>query len=206
MAKKVIIIGGFHEIIELCEDIGVEIVGIIDNSLAGEYLGYPILGNDNDAEQIYKKYKDVPVAITPDLPVIRERLFQHYSAKGFGFQTLISGSAKISKSSTIGRGTIIQSGVNISSFCEIGDFVKLNVNANIMHDTIVGNFSTVAPNALLLGRVKVDEFCYIGANATILPNIVISRASTVGAGAVVTKDTNENQTVIGIPAKQLNKF
>ncbi len=38
--KKVILVGGFHEIIELCEDLGYVIVGIIDNILEVDGSGY----------------------------------------------------------------------------------------------------------------------------------------------------------------------
>lgn len=201
--NEVILVGGFHEIIELCENLGKKIVGIIDNQLEGNYLGYTILGDDTMADTLYQKYKDIPLIISPDNPGVREKLFHYYSGIGFRFSTLISHRAIVSKSAQIGIGTIIQDGVNISVFSKVGNFVKINSFANLMHDVVVDNFATIAPNAVVLGRVHIGAKAYIGANATILPKIDVAEETIVGAGAVVTKDTDQKSTVIGIPAKKI---
>lgn len=201
MNNKVIIVGAFHEMIELCEVCGFQIVGIIDNQYTGDYNGIPILGTDEDASHLYKDYSDCSIVITPDLPKVREKLSELYSQIGFQFATVISPKAIISRSAKIGRGTVIQACVNVSAGSTIGDFVKLNTYANIMHDDVVGNFATIAPNAVLLGYVHIGESAYIGANSTVLSRVRIGSGSTVGAGAVVTKDVNDNVIVKGVPAK-----
>lgn len=201
MSKRIIIVGAFHEMIELCEDCGLEIVGIIDNQHIGDYYGCPILGTDEDAEQLFREYSDCRVVLTPDLPKVREKLHELYSQIGFQFATVISPKAIISRNAKIGKGTVIQACVNVSAGSTIGDFVKLNTYANIMHDDVVGNYATIAPNAVLLGYVHVGESSYIGANSTVLPHIKIGGGSTVGAGAVVTKDVKKNVIVKGVPAR-----
>ena len=65
MVNKVILVGGFHEMIELCEDCGYSIVGIIDNTISTNYWNYPIIGTDGDCQELYKKYADIPLVITP---------------------------------------------------------------------------------------------------------------------------------------------
>lgn len=206
MSKKVIIVGGFHEIIELCELAGVEILGIIDSNLLDYFMGIKILGNDDDAEKIYKNNSDVPVLLTPDAPTIRKKISILYNSIGFKFTNLISPNSIISKSAIIGTGVVLQSGTNISASVKIDDFVKINSFANIMHDSIVGKYTTIAPNAVLLGRVIIGESCYIGANSTILPNISIGSNSIVGAGSVVTKNVPPFSIVVGNPAKILKQF
>ena len=201
MDNKVILVGAFHEIIELCEDCGSQIVGIIDDQYTGDYNGIPILGGDEDASSLYQDYSDCSIVITPDLPKVREKLFALYSQIGFQFATIISPRATISRSAKIGKGTVIQACVNVSSGSTIGDFVKLNTYANIMHDITIGNYATIAPNAVVLGDVHIGESAYIGANSTILPHIRLGSGATVGAGAVVTKDVNDNVIVKGVPAK-----
>lgn len=201
MNKSIIIVGGFHEIIELCEEASFSIIGLIDSKLKNEYFGYPILGNDSDALEIKEKFPNCNLVISPDLPKIRKRIVQYYSEIGFDFETIVSPFAKVSKTAKIGKGSIIQGGVNISALSEVGDFVKLNVNCNVMHDSIIGSFSTLAPNSVILGRVKIGENSYLGANSTILPEINIGNDVTIGAGAVVTKNIESNRTVKGIPAK-----
>lgn len=199
--KKVILVGGFHEIIELCEECGLNVVGIIDNEHTGVFWGVPIIGTDNDAEKLFSVYCDCKVIITPDSPIIREKLVRLYKTVGFDFATVISPFAHVSKSAVIGKGTVIQAGVNVSSKTVIGPFCKLNSYCNVMHDNSIADYTTIAPNAVLLGRVTVEKGAYIGANATILPNTMIGAFSTVGAGAVVTHEVPQYQTVKGVPAK-----
>ena len=150
MNKDIIIVGAFHEVVELCEDCGFNIIGIIDNNIKGEYLKIPILGTDNDISQLFKIYSHCCIVISPDSPLLRQKLFKLYSQVGFRFATVISPKANISRYATIGEGTIVQLGANVSAGTKIGTFVKINTNANIMHDNHVGNFSTIAPNAVLL--------------------------------------------------------
>lgn len=201
MNADVIIVGGFHEIIELCEECSLNVVGIIDNELHDTYYGVPIIGKDEDAEQLFSQYSDCKVIITPDSPKIREKLVNIYKTIGYKFATVISPLAHISKYSNIGEGTVIQAGVNVSAATMVGCFCKLNSYCNVMHDNVIGDFTTIAPNAVLLGRVTTGKASYIGANSTILPNTSIGSSSIVGAGAVVTKDVTNNVIVKGMPAK-----
>jgi len=201
--NKIILVGGFHEVIELCELCDKNIVGIIDEKLKGKYLGYEIFGGDNTAPDVYKNFKDIPVVITPDSPKTRSSLVEYYSKIGFEFTNIISPNSTISKSTQIGNGVIIQSGVNVSSLVTIGDFVKLNSYSNIMHDSVIRDYVTVAPNAVILGRVEINNYAYIGSNATILPEIIIGKNSVVGAGAVVTKGVVNGSIVVGNPARKM---
>lgn len=200
---KVILVGGFHEIIELCEEQKIKILGIIDKTAARTYCGYPIIGSDENANKIFERYNKVPVIICPDIPQTREKLFSIYKTIGFNFYTLIGKRATISKSASIGTGAIIQNGVNISSYATVGCFVKINTNANIMHDSKIGDFVTIAPNSVILGSVNIGNKVYIGANSTILPDITINESAVVGAGAVVTKSVDATETVVGNPAKRI---
>lgn len=201
--KDIILVGGFHEMIELCEDAGLNIIGIIDNDLSGEYYGYPIIGTDNDAIVLYKQYPNCQIVITPDSPRLRKKLVALYRSAGFSFATIKHPSATVSRYATIGEGTVIQRGVNVSANTKIGNFCKLNTSCNVMHDNAIGDYVTIGPNAVLLGYVAIGEQSYIGANSTLLPKICIGEQSTVGAGAVVTKSVQSNLVVAGVPAKEL---
>jgi sugar O-acyltransferase (sialic acid O-acetyltransferase NeuD family) len=201
MSTKVILIGGFTEIIELCEDNDYLIVGVIDKTNDDRIMGYRVLGNDEDAPKIYDDFWNVPVIVSPDLPAIRKKLVVQYKKIGFYFHSLISRKAMISRHATIGEGVIIHNGANISAKAEIGAFVRVNVYANVMHDCSINAFSTIAPNSVLLGHVKVGEGVYVGANSTILPHVSIDDFAIIGAGAVVTRNVSAKATVKGVPAK-----
>lgn len=205
MNNKAIIVGAFNEIIELAEETGVHVVGLIDNEKKDTYHNYQVLSDDLNAANLSSSHKKVPLIITPDSPKTRAKLFNFYRQLGFSFISLISNNAKISNSAKIGIGIIIQDGVNVSSDVTINGFVKLNSLCNIMHNAIIGDFTTVAPNAVVLGYVKIGKYCYIGANATILQNISIGDNVIIGAGAVITKNVGSNKIMIGNPARELNK-
>jgi UDP-N-acetylbacillosamine N-acetyltransferase len=199
--EKIIIIGAFHEIIELAEECGKKITGIIDNKVIGKFMGYTILGTDEEAINIKKEFKDEKIILSPDSPAVRKKLFQIYSSAGWNFGKLISPKSRISKGVTVEEGVFIHRFVNISNNTKIGRFVRLNVFANVMHDCKVGSFSTVAPNAVVLGNINIGEGVYIGANSTILPGLTINDGSIIGAGSVVTKNISFNLTVFGNPAR-----
>lgn len=203
MQSDVIIIGAFHEIIELSEELGLCIVGLVDNIKTGHYRGYEILHNDSDGSVLSEEFNSIPLVITPDLPSARAILSKNYSEAGFCFLNLISRAAKISGTSVLGKGIIIQHGVNVSSEANIGDFVKLNTYCNVMHNSFIGDFTTIAPNAVILGNVKIGKSCYIGSNSTVLPGISICDKVIIGAGAVVTKNIHKPGKYAGIPAKLL---
>lgn len=201
--NKVILVGAFHEVIELCECQNYDIIGIIDNTKTGDYRGYKIIGTDSNIIELFKTYGGFPLIISPDQPAKRYQIVEIYRNSGYSFINLISSDSLISRSSTFGTGIQIQSKVNISANVVLGNFVRVNTMANIMHDSIVSQFTTIAPNAVLLGNTKIGSFSYIGANATILPGITIGDHAVIGAGSVVTKDVKEGMIVAGNPAREL---
>jgi len=203
MQKTIILVGGFHEVIELCELEDIKILGIVDNQKKGTYMGYEIFGNDENAQELFNSYKNIPVFITPHSPKKRIDLYKLYGDIGFEFISLISSNSTISKSAKLGEGIFIQSKVNISSFTKIGNYCRINTMANIMHDSTIGEDTTIAPNTVILGYVHIGNNCYIGANSTILPHIKIADNVIIGAGSVVTKDVHEGKIVAGNPAREL---
>ena len=201
MTRKIILVGAFQEIVELCEACNVQIAGIFDEHVEGDFMGHKVLGRDEDARRLVDLLRDVPVLIVPDAPAVRRRLAAYYLSLGYRPASLVSPSAIVSKSASIGPGTVVQSCCHISTSVRIGHFVKVNAAANLMHDSMVGDFTTVAPNAVILGRVSVGAGSYIGANATLLPDVDVGEEAIVGAGAVVTRDVAARAVVVGNPAQ-----
>ena len=58
--NSIILVGGFSEIIELAEACGKTIAGILDRHSGGDYRGYPLLGDDHDADAVLKTFPGVP--------------------------------------------------------------------------------------------------------------------------------------------------
>jgi UDP-perosamine 4-acetyltransferase len=206
MKTKIILIGGFCETIEFCQECGFDIVGVVDFSdEATLQYELPYLGNDEKFLSKAEHYKTCKLVICPDAPKVREKIVLRYKAVGFSFAQVISPSARVSPTAVLGEGLQIQAGALISAQSVIGDFVRINCGAQVFHDCKIGAYTTLAPTAFISGRVTVAERCYFGVGSIVLPNIKIGEGVTVGAGAVVTKDVEAWTTVAGIPAKKMER-
>jgi sugar O-acyltransferase (sialic acid O-acetyltransferase NeuD family) len=105
----------------------------------------------------------------------------------------------------MGQGNIVCAGNIFTTDIQIGSFNFLNLNCTYGHDAQIGNYCVFNPGINLSGGVKVGSRCLLGTGATILQYITINDEATVGAGAVVTKDVSPGVTVVGVPAKPLEK-
>lgn len=188
MDNKVILVGGFYEIIEFCEDNDIEIVGIIDNYFINDiYWGYLIIGMDDKVKVLFEIYKNVLVLIILDVFYVCYKLYYYYKSIGFQVVLLISWDVFIFCSVIIGEGIIIQRGVNFFLNIKIGQMVKVNMNVNIMYDCLIGNYVIVVFNVVLLGKVEIDDKVYIGVNVILLFLVKIGENVIVGVGFVVIK-------------------
>lgn len=101
----------------------------------------------------------------------------------------------------LGKGLNIMHNTSISNDVKIGDGSLINSYVSVHHDSQIGLFCEISPGARILGRVTIGDFCSIGSNAVVLPDVVIGNNVVIGAGAVVTKNVPDNETWIGVPAK-----
>jgi len=83
--------------------------------------------------------------------------------------------------------------------------VIVNSNAIVEHDVLLKEFSHVATGAVVGAGSCLDERVFVGMNATVLPGIHIGRDVIIGAGAVVTSDVAPGLTMVGVPARILEK-
>lgn len=108
-----------------------------------------------------------------------------------------------------------KTGIEIHPGATIGDglFIDHGMGVVIGETAIVGNNVTMYHGATLGGtgnekgkrHPTVGDNVTIGASAKILGNIYIASGTRVGANAVVVRDTNQNSTVVGIPAVEVKK-
>lgn len=110
----------------------------------------------------------------------------------------------------IGEGVIFSPFVTITSNAKIGRFFHANIYSYVAHDCVIGDYVTLAPSVSCNGHVSIGDHAYIGTGAIIKPGklgapLVIGEGATVGMGAVVTKDVAPYSTVVGNPARPIQK-
>ena len=94
-------------------------------------------------------------------------------------------------------------GVIINCGSTIGENVILNTGCTVDHHNKIAAHVHIAPGTHLGGEVSAEEGVFIGLGASILPRTTIGAWSIVGAGACVIESVPPEQTVVGVPAKQL---
>ena len=87
----------------------------------------------------------------------------------------------------------------------IGDNVKIDDLVQIGHNSQVAPNCLITVGALLLGGAILEEGVYVAPHVVIRNKVRIGRDATLGMGAVVLKDVEAGTTVVGNPAKVLNR-
>ena len=101
----------------------------------------------------------------------------------------------------IGNNVTIKSGVQIWDGISIEDNVFIGPNVTFTNDKAPR--SKIYPENFLKTIIKNNAS--IGANATILPGLIVGEFAMIGAGSVVTKNVRPYATVIGNPAREVNR-
>lgn len=162
--------------------------------------GYPILGTkkwllDNKNE----------VVCTCAFANVHEkqRIQEELSCKGVVFESLISPTVKIPKTSTIGPGCVIGVYCLVSTGVHFGPGVFLNSGVSIGHDVIIDGYSSVMPYSSISGFCHVGENVLIGAHSFIVEHKKIGDKAVVAAGSIVFSNVKAGTTVLGNPAKRM---
>lgn len=174
-----------------------------DVSRHGQLHGkYPILGGHEWLEQ---RSKRTAAAIgIGDLGIAR-RLYQKFQPLDHCFfPVLIHPNVVLDRKRVhLGPGCVAGPGCVFTTDIEVGAATLFNRGVHISHDCRIGNWCVINPMASLSGGLVIGDEVMIGTNATVLQYLSIGTGATVGAGAVVTNDVQENQTVGGVPAREI---
>lgn len=105
----------------------------------------------------------------------------------------------------IGPGALLSPFVTLTSNIRIGRCFHANLYSYVEHDCAIGNYVTFAPGVHCNGNVTIGDHAYIGSGAIIRQGLRIGAGATIGMGAVVTKDVPPGVTVVGNPARILER-
>ena len=102
-------------------------------------------------------------------------------------------------------GVILAAGARVTTNVTLGRHTHLNVNAVVSHDCEVGDYVTLSPGVLVNGTVTLGDGVFLGTGAVVLPGRTVGAWARIGAGAVVTEDVAPGQTVVGVPARAVDR-
>lgn len=181
----------------------------IDDNLSnwGQSLnGVPVVS----LEEARTQYPEAQLLCAVGDPRTRERLVKRAVEIGFSFATAIHPSVQRSPWVEIGVGTAIFPSTTVTVNVKIGDHVQINPGCTIAHDVVIGDFALIAPGAHLSGNVHLGRRVYVGTGASIIHGspempLIIGDDAIIGAGACVTRAVAPGVTVVGVPARPIER-
>lgn len=199
-----------QDVLETCAAAGVEIVAMIegrDRGRCGDGHQPPVIWIDDQA------------AFEPELPVVigvgqvpnmlymvaRALFLERLESEGRSFLTVWHPSAVISPSAILGDGCVVLAGAVIAAGARIGRGTVINRSASIGHHTVVGGWSFIGPGAVLAGEITAGEQVHVGVGASVRDRITIGDRAVIGAGAAAVKDVLADTTVVGVPARAMER-
>ena len=111
---------------------------------------------------------------------------------------------EIHPAAKIGKNFFIDHGMGVV----IGETSEISDNVTIYHGVTLGGISP-AENSKEQVNVKrhptIKDNCIIGSGAQILGPVVLEKNARIGANTVILKNVPENGTMVGNPARNINK-
>lgn len=207
--------GGFgREVAWLVDDISNEeqphqVVCFIDDNEAhyGQIVnGVPVMG----LAEARLRFPVAQAAVGIGTPQTREKVVQKVTDVGFAPAMLIHPRVERSRWINIGPGAVICAGNILTVNITLGAQVQINLDCTIGHDVVMGDYTTLAPGVHVSGWVHFGQRVYVGSGAVILQGtheapLTIGDDAVIGAGAVVTKPVPPGVTVVGVPARPLQR-
>ncbi len=118
---------------------------------------------------------------------------------------IVHPAAWVSPSARLEPGVVVLAQAVVNTGATIGPHAIVNSGAIVEHDVVVGGFAHVAPGAVLGGGVVVGERVHVGIGAAVRDHVTIGADAVVGMGAVVVADVPAGTTVVGNPARTVDR-
>ena len=180
----------------------------IDDGKAGTHLnGYSVLTYTDFIKQPVSN-KLVTIAIANSS--VREKLVTQLSQDNIQHLSIQASNTVVLDEVEIGEGSLLCPFTCLTSNIKIGKFFHANIYSYVAHDCVIGDYVTFAPGVKCNGNIHIEDHAYIGTGAIIKQGtpdkpLVIGKGAVIGMGAVVTKSVPAGVTVVGNPARILEK-
>ena len=169
--------------------------------------GHPAV-NYATFQQLQASSKQVVIAIANSR--IREKIALQLQQDQIKMWSIYADNVVLMDEVELGEGSALSPFVTVTSNIRIGKCFHANLYSYVEHDCLIGDYVTFAPGVKCNGNIHIHDHAYIGAGAVIkqgTPNqpLVIGQGAVVGMGAVVTKSVPAGVTVVGNPARIMQK-
>ncbi|MGG1946698.1 acetyltransferase [Trinickia sp. NRRL B-1857] len=207
MNEILLIGGGGHckAVIDVLEATSAwRIAGIVErrDTHIDEVMGYEVVGFDEDLPALRERCPFALVACGQiHSPQTRMRLFHALQAAGFALPAIVSPSAHVARSATIGEGTIVMHAACVGPSARVGANTIVNTRALIEHDAEIGSHAHVATAAVINGGTKVGDRTLIGSGALCREGLTIGADCLVAMGERVFKPLPDGTRLIGGQAR-----
>lgn len=208
-ASRVVIYGaGGHA--RVCLDVLLErpdavvVAAVTDDGGGRDDLGVPVLAATALVD-LTQSSSDTTVCVAVGDNLTRQQIVKKLTQSGHAVTGAISRSAWLAPSVALGVGVQMLPGSIVMAATTLGDGVIVNTNASIDHDCVVGDYAHVAPGVAIAGGVTIGRRTLIGIGARVLPGVTIGDDVVVGGGAVVVSDVADGVTVVGNPARPIER-
>lgn len=174
-------------------------------------------------EEIGRTFNDVPVIGFAELAErrtptciavadarVRRQLAEKCQAAGVPMGQAWAPTSVRGDNVVAGEGAIMSDFTICTADVVIGRHFHANIYSYIAHDCVVGDFVTLAPRVCINGNAIIEDDVYVGTGAILRQGtrekpLRIGRGAVIGMGAVVTKDVAPGVTVIGNPARPMER-
>lgn len=151
-------------------------------------------------------------AFEPDAPIApaistprRRSLVERLEGDGRRLVSIVHPSAVIARSAVLEPGCVVGPNVVVGALARIGRGTILNRGALVGHHTTIGAHGFLGPGANVAGGVLVGDGVYVGLGAIVREDRTVGAGAMVGAGAVVVGDVEPGITVVGLPARPMER-
>lgn len=203
--KNLILIGaGGHakSVADSINKLEYELCGFIDSSKKGTHMGLPIWGIELEDIPNYEEYS---YFVSIGDVEYRKIWFEKILDMGLELINIIDSSAIISSSAKIGIGNFIGKMAVINAEVEIGNNNVINTKALVEHECKIGDHCHLSTNSVINGNVIVGNSVFMGSSSVCNGQLKIGSNSIIGSGSVVIKDVPEEVTVVGVPARVIER-
>ncbi len=161
-------------------------------------------------EQARRDFHGIGVVGAIGNPKARQVVMDKAVRAGFKTMTIIHPNVEYSEWVEFGPGAVICAGNILTTNIKLGEQVQINLDCTIGHDVIMGDYTTLAPGVHVSGWVHFGKRVYVGTGAVIINGtqeqpLIIEDDVVIGAGSCVTKSIASGLTVVGVPAKPLQR-